>query len=509
MEKRNHFYLGGIRKKNTMSAGSQTVQFEHVALKEIAPRIACLPAFAESSLCTSLAGEPVDLIHAPAGSVLVRAGESPIYYWIVLEGKLRADRPEQDGSVTIAGFATPGQGSGETPLMQGKTNASFTIVAHKDSVLVRFTRDQFWQLLACCPEVRAIAIHDMTSRVQAYQVEALHREKLVTLGTLAAGLMHELNNPGSAAKRAAATLRDNLVRLQELSLRASEHPKTAEQLGCMKSLLQHATRSCRLQALSSLDQSEAEEALSEWLADAHVENAYTIGPALVEMGFNPEELACAQQTFDAQSFSTALNWLGALVSSFSQVCAIEESIGRVTDLVMAVKKFAWDDRAVTRALDVHDSIQSTLTILSHKLRIKHLKVEKRFGASPATIETRGSALSQVWTNLIDNAADASPMNGTIVVSTWTEPGWLVVCIGDQGSGIPEDVMPRIFEAFFTTKPQGSGTGLGLEIVHRIVTQSFGGRIDVESQPGDTRFIVRLPRETATDEVPQPVQAVTA
>jgi signal transduction histidine kinase len=492
-----------------MNDGSQPIQTEHVALREIAPRIACIPAFAQSNLCTLFADEQADLIHVRAGEALVKTGESRIFYVIVLEGKLRADRLEQDGTVTVVGFISPGEGAGETPLMQGKTYATFNIVAHEDSVVVRFTREQFWQLLACCPEIRSVAIRDMNSRLQAYQVEALHREKLVTLGTLAAGLMHELNNPGSAAKRAAATLRENLVRLQELSLRASEHPKTPEQIGCLKSLLEHAVRSCRLQALSSIDQSEAEEALSEWLADAKVENAYIIGPSLVEMGFNPEELACAQQAFDAQAFSNALNWLGSLVSSFSQVCAIEESIGRVTDLVMAVKKFAWDDRAASRSLDVHDSIQSTLTILSHKLRIKHIKVEKRFDASPSIIETRGSALSQVWTNLIDNAADASPMNGAIEVATWTEPDWLVVSIGDHGSGIPQEVMPHIFEAFFTTKPQGSGTGLGLEIVHRIITQGFGGRIDVESEPGHTRFVVRLPRQTASTAEPQPVQAATA
>jgi signal transduction histidine kinase len=475
-----------------MIEGSHAVQMEHVALSEVASRLTRFPALAQICLSTSFGNEQVQLIHAPAGTTIIKAGESPIYFTIVLDGQLRADRPEQDGTVTIAGYASPGEGSGETPLMQGKTNAAFNIVANLDSVIVRFTREQFWQLMARCPEIRSIAIRDMTNRVQAYQVEALHREKLVTLGTLAAGLMHELNNPGAAAKRAAAQLRENLVRLQELSLRAAEHPKTPEQIHCLKELLTHAVRSCRMQALSSLEQAEAEETLSEWLADAKVENAYTIGPALVEMGFNPQELSCAQTAFDAPSFSSALNWLGSLVSSFSQVCAIEESIGRVSDLVLAVKKFAWDDRSVSRSLDIHESIQSTLTILSHKLRIKHIKVEKRFNASPATIETRGSALSQVWTNLIDNAADASPMDGQLEIATWTEPGWLVVSIGDQGSGIPEDVMPHIFEAFFTTKPQGSGTGLGLEIVNRIVTQSFGGRIEVESKPGDTRFIVRLP-----------------
>jgi signal transduction histidine kinase len=235
-----------------------------------------------------------------------------------------------------------------------------------------------------------------------------------------------------------------------------------------------------------------------------VENAYAIGPALVEIGFNRHELECARAAFTNGGFSDALNWLEALVSSVSLVCAIEESITRVSDLVMAVKKFAYDDRSTARSLDVHDSLQSTLTILGHKLRIKQIEVEKRFDASPSSIFTRGSALSQVWTNLIDNAVDASPPNSHIEISTWTEKtaengtqtgagrGWLGVSIADHGAGIPDEVKPRIFEAFFTTKPQGSGTGLGLEIVHRIVTQKFGGTIDVESRPGSTRFIVRLP-----------------
>jgi len=188
------------------------------------------------------------------------------------------------------------------------------------------------------------------------------------------------------------------------------------------------------------------------------------------------------------------------VSSVSLVCAIEESISRVSDLAMAVKKFAYDDRSPVKDLDVHDSLQSTITILGHKLRIKQIGVEKKFEASPSVIHTRGSALSQVWTNLSDNAADASPTQSQIEIATWTEPadgkstdpGWLAVSVTDHGPGIPADVLPRIFEAFFTTKPQGSGTGLGLEIVHRIVTQKFGGKIDVESKPGNTRFVVKLP-----------------
>jgi signal transduction histidine kinase len=176
------------------------------------------------------------------------------------------------------------------------------------------------------------------------------------------------------------------------------------------------------------------------------------------------------------------------------VCSIEDSISRISDLAMAVKKFAYDEKSPAKELDVHDSLQSTLTILGHKLRMKQIQVDKKFEASPSTLSTRGSALSQVWTNLIDNAADASPAGGHIEIATWTEadPGLLAVSITDHGEGIPADVLPRIFDAFFTTKPQGSGTGLGLDIVHRIVTEKFGGKIEVETEPGKTRFVVRLP-----------------
>jgi signal transduction histidine kinase len=344
----------------------------------------------------------------------------------------------------------------------------------------------------------------MARRLQAYQVEALHREKLISLGTLAAGLMHELHNPGSAAKRASSQLRLNLLRLQQLSLRFSDQPKTHVQLECMRSLLEHTMSGCQFPAMSSIEQSDAEESMAEWLTTSGVDNAYSIAPALVGIGLKQEELACAKDAFDASSFSDALNWLEALVSSVTLVCTIEESITRVSELVMAVKKFAYDEKSPSKQLDVHDSLQSTLTILGHKLRIKGIQVEKQFSASPSILHTRGSSLSQVWTNLIDNALDASPSNGKIGIETWIEPGMgsengsaakpdqLAVCIEDHGAGIPAEALPRIFEAFFTTKPQGSGTGLGLEIVHRIVTQKFGGTIEVKSEPGNTRFIVRLP-----------------
>ncbi|HVZ83093.1 MAG TPA: ATP-binding protein [Terracidiphilus sp.] len=478
-----------------MSEAGKPVEVETVALSELAEALYKTHPFAETRIDELRGVDRVERIHIPAGVSLAEPGELISSYWIVLEGEVRAERPEPNGTRSLAGIAAAGDGFGEASLVLGKSKSPFFVSAAKDSVLVRFTPDQFWNMLACCPSLRAVVLKSSMMWIQAHQMDALHREKLVSLGTLAAGLMHELHNPGSAAKRSAAQLRENLMRLQELSLRSSHRMKTPEQLDCMKGLLNHTLNGgCRLAAMSSMEQADAEEEMGDWLARFGVENAFQIAPVLVGMGFGREELECARELFEPDAFSDALNWLGALVSSVSLVCAIEESISRISDLVMAVKKFAYDEKSPAKVLDVHDSLQSTLTILGHKLRIKQIKVQKKFEASPSTIHTKGSALSQVWTNLIDNAADASPLGGAIEISSWTEPenGWLVVCIRDFGEGIPADVLPRIFEPFFTTKPQGSGTGLGLEIVHRIVTQKFGGKIEVTSQPGDTRFIVRLP-----------------
>ena len=480
-----------------MSESAQPIKIEQITLKDLADALQRTRIFAATPFAAISGVEHVERLTAKAGARLVEAGDPWRFYWLVLEGEARAERPELDGTWTLVGIVQAGGGFGEVPLLIGRATGMFRVTATQDSVIVRFSEQDFWSILASCPAVRKTVLADSAHRSVASQVEALHREKLVSLGTLAAGLMHELHNPGSAAKRAASQLRENLLRLQQLSLRGNEKPKTPAQLNCMRKLLERALEDCNQPAMSTMEQSDAEEAMSTWLAGAGVENAFSIGPVLVSMGFNRAEIACAQENFEPAAFSDALNWFGALVSSVSLVCAIEDSISRISELVMAVKKFAYDEQTPDREMDVHDSLQSTLTILNHKLHLKQIQVEKRFAASPSIIRTRGHALSQVWTNLLDNAADASPEGAKIEISTWSEPEWLVVSIGDHGAGIPPDTLPHIFEPFFTTKPQGSGTGLGLEIVHRIVTEKFGGTIQVESKPGDTRFIVRLPRNAVS------------
>jgi len=465
---------------------------EIVSLGDYAEQLSKVAVFADVTPDQLCGLSQAELIHMPANGTILDPAKPIRAYWVVLDGEVSADRIEQDGSTTRIGVAKSGETFGEVMLLAGKS-PTVRVLATQPSVLLRFSESAFWELMACHPEIRKVILSHMAQRLHAYQAEAAHREKLISLGTLAAGLMHELHNPGSAAKRSATLLRGNLERLQESALRSTSRPKTPDQLKCMHDLLKHAVRGCHMPAMSSLEQSDAEEAMSEWLDRAGVENAYTIGPPLVAIGFEQSELDCAKDVFDPQGLSDALNWLEALVSSVSLVCAIEESVTRVSDLVMAVKKFAYDDRCTLRNVDVHDSIQSTLTILGHKLRQRQISVVKHFDAAQPTIHTTGVAISQVWTNLIDNAIDASPEGGEIEVKTWSEPGFLAVSIGDHGSGIPEELRERIFDPFFTTKPVGKGTGLGLEIVQRIVTQNFAGKIAVDSEPGDTHFVIRLPQ----------------
>jgi signal transduction histidine kinase len=483
-----------------MSLEEPGAKIETVVLSALAGALSQTRLFAGSTaaeVAEALRGvEQLERVTAVAGALLSVPGAPANRYWLVLKGEIRVERPEPDGSVALIVNLGAGEGFGETPLLLGKKELAFRVTAERDAVLARLDEEAFWKLMAQCPQARAVILADAAQRLQAYQVEALHREKLVLLGTLAAGLMHELHNPGAAARRSASQLRANLLKLQHLSLRQSNKPKTQMQLDCMRSLLEQSMSGCRRTAMSSVEQADAEDRLAAWLAERGVENAVTIAPTLVDAGLSPEGLDCTAEAFSAASFSDALNWLEALVSSVGLVCAIEESVTRVTELAAAVKKFAYDDRTPGREMDLHESLQNTLTILGHKLHIKQIKVVKCFDAAPAQLAARGAALDQVWTNLIDNAADASPASGTIEIATWTEPGWLAVSVGDQGPGIPAEVRPHIFEPFFTTKPQGSGTGLGLEIVHRIVTQKFGGKIEVESRPGRTRFVVRLPQTAA-------------
>jgi signal transduction histidine kinase len=437
--------------------------------------------------------EGIDELHLSEGDVIIRQGEFATHFLIVLTGRIgvfqAAPNKHESEVVTYEG----GSAFGELPLLANQPVGG-TVRATKPSHLLALDEEAFWHLMTTCPYVRKAILGNMAQRFQRYQNMTLQQEKMASLGTLAAGLMHELNNPGAAAKRAASQLRQNLERMNELGLRLSRSALDEDQKECILELKQHAMSAHRPVRMNSLEQSDAEEELASWMEDAQIENAWKLAPTLVSIGITSRELECARSEFTPELFSDCLGWLEALVSSMSLVGMIEESIGRITELVHAVKSYAYEGKGARQSINVNDSIHATLVILGHKMREKEIVVEREFDDSLPALQTEQSGLNQVWTNILDNAIDAVGPHGVIHIKTWPDhraSPQIIISISDNGPGIPLDVQPRIFDPFYTTKEVGVGTGLGLGIVARIVEQ-FGGTIRFSSEPGRTEFLITLP-----------------
>ncbi len=433
------------------------------------------------------------------GEAVARQGEIAHFFWILLKGQLRVHQTQTDGSDVTLGMIEDGNAFGELPLLTNAPNAG-SVETTAPSHLLQLDEEQFWNLMMSCPQVRKGILGNMAYRFQKLQSSTVQQQKMASLGTLAAGLMHELNNPGAAARRAASQLRENLLRMHELSLKFKESDLTKEQKHCIFDLQKQALTAKPPLMMNSLDQSDAEEALAQWMESANIENAWKMAPTLVSIGMTAEELQRVRNDFNGPMLSQALGWLDALVSSMQLVGTIEESIGRVTDLVKAVKSYAYEGKGQKQTIAINDSILATLVILGHKLREKEIVLEKSFAPDLPPLNTECSGLNQIWTNLLDNAIDAVPQHGLIRVRTWAEKRSaadshvdLCISISDNGSGIPLESQPQIFDPFYTTKPVGVGTGIGLGIVQRIV-QQYGGTIRFSSQPGDTEFVVRLPSD---------------
>jgi signal transduction histidine kinase len=445
--------------------------------------------------------EGVQEIYLDKDELLVHQGEAAHFFWILLDGEFRIEQSVGEEREVMLGKIEAGNAFGELPLLANIPNAA-SVRATATSHLLQLDEDQFWNLMTSCPDVRRAILGNMAYRFQKLQSVTMQQEKMASLGTLAAGLMHELNNPGSAARRAASQLRENLMRMHELSLKFKERDLTIDQKTCMLGLQKQALAVKQPLMMNSLEQSDAEEALAEWMESAHIGDAWKMAPTLVSIGMDAKELENVRKDFDGPLLSDALSWLEALASSMQLVGTIEESIGRVTDLVHAVKSYAYEGKGQRQTIDVNNSIHATLVILGHKLREKEIVMEKDFAADLPPLQSECTGLNQIWTNLLDNAIDAVPQRGRISVRTWAEKTGagsnesnteLCISVTDNGTGIPLESQPQIFDPFYTTKPAGVGTGIGLGIVQRIVEQ-YAGTIRFASEPGRTEFVVRLPAE---------------
>ncbi|HKF44556.1 MAG TPA: ATP-binding protein [Thermoanaerobaculia bacterium] len=319
-------------------------------------------------------------------------------------------------------------------------------------------------------------------------------EKLATLGGLAAGVAHELNNPAAAARRASEQLRDAFARLQEAERKiASACISPADREALTRLDAEARQRAAKPSDLDPLARSDREAAVEEWLEDRGVPNPWELSPALAAQGLDPAALESLAGSLPAGSVAPIVTWASAVFPVYSLLHEIGEGTSRISEIVGALKSYSYVGQAPVQAVNLHEGIDNTLVILRNKLKAG-IAVRRDYAADLPHIAAFGSELNQVWTNILDNAADAMSGRGEIRIRTRRENGWAVVEIEDDGPGIPEDVQPRIFDPFFTTKPVGKGTGLGLSTSHAIVTGKHRGAIGVESRPGRTKFTVRLPIE---------------
>jgi signal transduction histidine kinase len=330
--------------------------------------------------------------------------------------------------------------------------------------------------------------------MRASQVIIGQRERLLSLGRLSAGLTHELNNPAAAAVRATATLRERVSKMRRKLAHLATSDVDPKALVALTDLQEAAVEKlAKAEDLSPLQVSEAEDEIGDWLEDHGISDAWDLAPALVASGVNVDWLDEVAETVPAGLLPDGIHWVSYALETEQLMLEIEDSVTRISTLVGAAKQYSQMDRAAHADIDVHDGLKSTVVMFGHKLKESgKINLVKDFDPSLPLIPAHPAELNQVWTNLIDNAIHAMPDGGTLTLRTARDGDYVLVEVCDTGVGIPKNLQQKIFEPFFTTKPVGEGTGLGLDISYRVVTQRHGGDLRVVSEPGDTRFQVRLP-----------------
>jgi signal transduction histidine kinase len=431
--------------------------------------------------------EPVFI---PEGRRFIQEGEPGDTLYIVLDGEVEVTK-RQGGQDVVLAVRGAGEFFGEMSLLDGAPrNASLRTL--RDSHLLAVSQAAFGTLLSSSPSAPLSMLHTVTMRLRSTQTTLMQHEKMAALGTMAAGLAHELNNPAAAIRRNAASLNDALPRLERLTRQLGELSLSPEGAEAAEVLRAEAAKLAAAPVRSDpLERSDREDELLEWLEDAGIEEAWEIAPLLASFGWRREELATFTAPFSEDELSVVLPWLAAHISAQDLLAGVRTSSETISQVVTAVKAYSYLDQAPVQSVDVHAGLENTLVILRHKTRAG-VRIVRAYDDTLPPIEAYGSELNQVWTNLIDNAIDAMHGEGEIVIRTSaTADEKIVVEITDNGPGIPAEIQARIFEPFFTTKGPGAGTGLGLHIAYNIVERHHG-RIEVQSEAGKTVFRITLP-----------------
>ncbi len=425
-------------------------------------------------------------VQLKTGGLYARQGDPADAMFVLLEGEFQW-RGEFSGETFVRDLKA-GEVTGILPFSRMK-NYMLSGRALSDARVLRFPASQFPELVHRMPELATRLVGLMSDRIREATRFEQQRDRLAALGKLSAGLAHELNNPASAAKRATSQLRDLLKRVRDASHELGRRDLTASQRAEIEKL-ETSLMQTDGHPPDPLAVSDLEDQLDSLLRSHGQNDLWQLAADLARRNFKPEALEQLFAILDAGTARAALVRISTSVEIAGLLNEIESSTSRISDLVKAIKEYTFMDQAPVQNVDIVKTLENTLTILNHKLK-KGVSVERDYQKVPLLVNSFGSELSQVWTNIIDNAIDAMGGTGKLRVRTYRQDDCVVVEIGDNGPGIPPEVEPRIFEPFFTTKGVGEGTGLGLDTVQRIV-RKHRGSIQVHSKPGDTRFQVWLP-----------------
>jgi signal transduction histidine kinase len=425
-----------------------------------------------------------------AGDVYLRQGDPADAMFVILEGDLQG-RGEIGGETLVLNLKA-GDVTGILPFSRMK---QFTVTgrAETDSRALRFPAALFPELVQKMPELTRRLVGMMSDRIRETTRIEQQRDRLASLGKLSAGLAHELNNPASAAKRASSQLGDMLNKIRNASLELGSFDLSPAQKLEIEKLESSATKTDVVPP-DALTISDLEDQIDSLLRSHGQNDLWQLAAGLARRNIKPEAVESLFAKLDADKARAALVRISASAEIASLLHEIESSTSRISDLVGAIKEYTHMDQAPVQNVDVVKSLETTLTILNHKLK-RGVTVRREYNPVPLLVNSFGSELNQVWTNIIDNAIDAMHGSGELSIRTYRDDGCVVVEIGDNGPGIPAEVQPHIFEPFFTTKGVGEGTGLGLDTVQRIV-KKHRGNIQLSSKPGDTRFQIWLPLATS-------------
>lgn len=430
-------------------------------------------------------------IHLTSGEILVKEGELSRGFFILVMGRIGITRMSESVEMPLGQHDAPGF-FGEVPILTDEP-ILVTLRSLTDCSIYEICAQDFLELLHECRDFERLVFRAVQKRLRGLESFINNREKMAALGTLAAGLAHELNNPTAALVRALKDIMPAIVELEHMSMvygqRQVDEAHTQQWLKVRDDgydiIINH-----RIDPLTS---SEREDKILEWLEDYGVRDAWKLAEPLAVGGVEVETLAMLMERWrndPTELREQGLHWLALSFDTISIITSGLRGAERVFDLVQSMRSYTYLDRGAQQLVDVHEGLEDTLRLFSYKIK-QGIEIRRFYDRVPQ-IFVYGSELNQVWTNLIDNAIDAISEKGTIEIHTSCSGDFAQIQIIDSGAGIPEEIQSRIFEPFFTTKPVGKGSGLGLDAVRRIIENRHQGTISCESKPGKTCFTICLP-----------------